>query len=62
MAMYREGGRLPGLAALGQRDDTMIGYHAVPVIARRHLQGADDRESRRGLDAMKPARSRTRAG
>lgn len=38
---YTEGGRLPVWELAGNETDTMIGYHAVPVIADAWLKGID---------------------
>ena len=48
MAVYRESGRLPVWPLWGNDTDTMIGCHAIPVIADAIVEGADDGEPRRG--------------
>ncbi len=45
LAMYEQGGRLPVWELAGNETDTMIGYHAVPVMVDAWVKGI------RGFDA-----------
>lgn len=42
LRQFEQGGRLPVWELAGNETDTMIGYHAVPVIADAWLKGIDD--------------------
>jgi predicted alpha-1,2-mannosidase len=53
MAMYREGGRLPVWPLWANETDTMIGYHAVPVIADAIFKGLTTVNRGEALEAMK---------
>ncbi|ANM32172.1 hypothetical protein ABI59_09480 [Acidobacteria bacterium Mor1] len=52
LAMYREGGRLPVWELAGNETDTMIGYHAVPVIVDAWGKGIDGFDRELALEAM----------
>ncbi len=49
---YRQGGRLPVWELAGNETDTMIGYHAVPVIVDAWMKGIRDFDPRLALEAM----------
>ena len=49
---YEEGGRLPVWELAANETDTMIGYHAVPVIADAILQGLGGFDPGLALEAM----------
>jgi predicted alpha-1,2-mannosidase len=49
---YRQGGRLPVWELAGNETDTMIGYHAVPVIVDAWMKGIRDFDPRPALEAM----------
>ena len=53
MAIYRESGRLPVWPLWGNETDTMIGYHAVPVIADAIFKGLTTVNRGEALEAMK---------
>jgi len=53
MAMYRQGGRLPVWPLWSNETDTMIGYHAVPVITDAIFKGLTTVNRGEALDAMK---------
>jgi len=53
MAIYRESGRLPVWPLWGNETDTMIGYHAVPVITDAIFKGLTTVNRGEALDAMK---------
>ncbi len=52
LAMYRQGGRLPVWELAGNETDTMIGYHAVPVIVDAWVKGIRDFDQQLALEAM----------
>ena len=49
---YQDGGRLPVWELAANETDTMIGYHAVPVIADAILKGINGVDPALALDAM----------
>jgi hypothetical protein len=53
LAQYRDGGRLPVWELAGNETDTMIGYHAVSVIADAAVKGIDGFDRELALTAMK---------
>ncbi len=53
MAFYREGGLLPVWSLWGNETNTMIGYHAVPVIVDAIFKGLTSVNRGEALDAMK---------
>jgi len=53
MAMCRESGRLPVWPLWANETDTMIGYHAVPVIADAIFKGLTTVDRGEALEAMK---------
>lgn len=53
LAQYEQGGRLPVWELVANETDTMIGYHAVPVIADAAIKGIDDFDGERAFAAMK---------
>jgi predicted alpha-1,2-mannosidase len=52
LAQYREGGRLPVWELAANETDTMIGYHAVSVIADAWRKGIRGFDPQAALDAM----------
>jgi predicted alpha-1,2-mannosidase len=58
---YQEGGRLPVWELAANETDTMIGYHAVPVIADAILKGVDVDQTG-ALEAMIHSADEDRAG
>ena len=52
LAQYREGGRLPVWELAANETDTMIGYHAVPVIVDAWRKGIRGFDARAALEAM----------
>ncbi len=52
LAQYDQGGRLPVWELAGNETDTMIGYHAVSVIAEAWLKGIRGYDAERALEAM----------
>ncbi len=52
LAQYREGGRLPVWELAANETDTMIGYHAVPVIRDAWCKGIRGFDAQAVLDAM----------
>ncbi|MGH7601915.1 MAG: GH92 family glycosyl hydrolase, partial [bacterium] len=53
LAQYEQGGLLPVWELAGNETGTMIGYHAVPVIADAYMKGIRDFDATKALQAMK---------
>ncbi len=53
LAQYEQGGRLPVWELAANETDTMIGYHAVSVIADAAVKGIDGFDLRKAFAAMK---------
>lgn len=53
LAQYDHGGRLPVWELAGNETDTMIGYHAVSVIADAAIKGISGFDQEKALVAMK---------
>src|ERR1043165_1144371 len=53
LAQYEQGGRLPVWELAANETDTMIGYHAVSVIADAAVKGIDGFDLREAYAAMK---------
>jgi predicted alpha-1,2-mannosidase len=53
LAQYDYGGRLPVWELAGNETDTMIGYHAVPVIVDAAIKGIAGFDREKSLTAMK---------
>ncbi|HET6892850.1 MAG TPA: GH92 family glycosyl hydrolase, partial [Pyrinomonadaceae bacterium] len=53
LAQYEQGGRLPVWELAANETDTMIGYHAVPVIADATVKGIDGFNRERAFEAMR---------
>ena len=53
LAQYEQGGRLPVWELAANETDTMIGYHAVSVIADAAVKGVDGFDLRKAFNAMK---------
>ncbi len=53
LAQYDHGGRLPVWELAGNETDTMIGYHAVPVIADAAIKGISGFDREKAFVAMK---------
>ena len=62
LRMYQEGGRLPVWELAGNETDTMIGYHAVPVIADAIVKGIPGIDESLALEAMVASADGDRAG
>lgn len=62
LQQYRDGGRLPVWELAGNETSTMIGYHAVPVIADAILKGIGGFDPRLALEAMMHSADEDRAG
>jgi len=60
LAQYREGGRLPVWELAANETDTMIGYHAVPVIADAWRKGIRGFDPSAALEAMVASATRDR--
>lgn len=59
---YQEGGRLPVWELAGNETDTMIGYHAAPVIADAVAKGIDGFDLELAYQAMKHSADEDRFG
>ena len=53
LAQYEQGGRLPVWELAANETDTMIGYHAVSVIADAAVKGIDGFDLEKAFAAMK---------
>ncbi|MCI0692492.1 GH92 family glycosyl hydrolase [candidate division KSB1 bacterium] len=53
LTQYEQGGLLPVWELAGNETGTMIGYHAVPVIADAYVKGIRDFDAAKALRAMK---------
>ncbi len=62
LRQYQEGGRLPVWELWGNETDTMIGYHAVPVLADAILKGVSGFDRHQALLAMKASAEGDRYG
>src|SRR4030095_14213769 len=62
MAQYEEGRRLPVWELAANETDTMIGYHAVSVIADAATKGIKGFDLERAFDAMKRSAEENRFG
>ncbi len=62
LAKYRESGLLPVWELASNETWTMIGYHAVPVIADAYVKGILNFDPRGALEAMKKSAMRDQAG
>jgi predicted alpha-1,2-mannosidase len=62
LAQYDYGGRLPVWELAGNETDTMIGYHAVSVIADAAAKGIINFDREKALAAMKQSAERSERG
>ncbi len=62
LAMYRQEGRLPVWELAGNETDTMIGYHAVSVIADAWVKGIRGFDEELALEAMLGSATREHFG
>jgi predicted alpha-1,2-mannosidase len=62
LAQYRDGGRLPVWELSANETDTMIGYHAVPVITDAIMKGIPGIDTSLALEAMMHSADEDRAG
>jgi predicted alpha-1,2-mannosidase len=62
LRQYEEGGRLPVWELAANETDTMIGYHAVPVIADAIMKGIGGFDADLALQAMIHSADDNRAG
>jgi predicted alpha-1,2-mannosidase len=62
LRQYQEGGRLPVWELAGNETDTMIGYHAVPVIADAILKGVPGIDVDLAFEAMTHSAEEDRLG
>lgn len=62
LQQYKDGGRLPVWELAGNETDTMIGYHAVPVVADAIMKGVQGIDATLALEAMIHSADEDRAG
>ena len=62
LAQYQQGGRLPVWELAANETDTMIGYHAVSVIADAAAKGIDGFDLKLAFEAMKHSAERNEDG
>ncbi|HUL72408.1 MAG TPA: GH92 family glycosyl hydrolase [Vicinamibacterales bacterium] len=62
LRQYQDVGRLPVWELAANETDTMIGYHAVPVIADAILKGVEGIDAALALEAMMHSADEDRAG
>ena len=62
LRQYEQGGRLPVWELAANETDTMIGYHAVPVIADAVVKGVDGFDLELAFNAMVHSADEDRAG
>ena len=62
LRQYQEGGRLPVWELAANETDTMIGYHAVPVIADAIAKGVGGFDAELAFSAMKHSADEDRYG
>ena len=62
LAQYEQGGRLPVWELAANETDTMIGYHAVPVIADAIAKGVDGIDVELAFEAMTHSAEEDRFG
>ena len=62
LRQYQEGGRLPVWELAANETDTMIGYHAVPVIADAIAKGVDGFDTALAFEAMTHSADEDRFG
>ena len=62
LVQYEQGGRLPVWELAANETDTMIGYHAVSVIADAVVKGIDGFDLREAYEAMKHSAELKRYG
>ncbi|MCD6354858.1 MAG: GH92 family glycosyl hydrolase, partial [Prolixibacteraceae bacterium] len=53
LSIYRQQGKLPIWHLMGNETNTMVGYHAVPVIADAYLKGFTGFDAEQAFEAMK---------
>ena len=62
LAIFDEQGKLPVWHLMGNETDTMIGYHAVPVIVDAYLKGFTGFDAERAYEAVKASAMRDERG
>lgn len=62
LAIYEQQGKLPVWHLMGNETDTMIGYHAVPVIVDAYLKGVRGFDSQKAYEAIKASAMRDERG
>jgi predicted alpha-1,2-mannosidase len=62
LAIYEQQGKLPVWHLMGNETDTMIGYHAVPVIVDAYFKGVRGFDSKKAYEAIKASAMRDERG
>lgn len=62
LAIYQQQGKLPVWHLMGSETNTMLGYHAVPVIADAYLKGYRGFDVNLAYEAMKQSAMQQRLG
>ncbi|WP_339740573.1 GH92 family glycosyl hydrolase [uncultured Sunxiuqinia sp.] len=62
LAIYQEQGKLPVWHLMGNETNTMVGYHAVPVIVDAYLKGFDGFDAELAFEAVKAFAMRDERG
>ncbi len=62
LAIYDQQGKLPIWHLNGNETNTMVGYHAIPVIADAYLKGFNGFDAERAFNAMKSSALRNERG
>ncbi len=62
LAQYEQGGRLPVWELSSNETDTMIGHHAIPVIADAVVDGLDGFDANEAFEAMVASANKDRPG
>lgn len=62
LAIFEQQGILPIWHLMGNETQTMVGYHAVPVIADAYFKGFDGFDANKAFEAMKASAMNDRKG
>lgn len=62
LAIYQQQGKLPVWHLMGCETNTMVGYHAVPVIVDAYLKGFDGFDAELAFEAVKASAMRDERG
>ena len=62
LAIFDQQGKLPVWHLMGNETNTMVGYHAVPVIVDAYFKGLTDVDAERAFEALKASAMRDDRG